>query len=70
MKLLLQKMGETSVPQRTWELANNVQPTEAIYVYDANEQRAIRVAKPWEKDPHYFKVCYKACHLLVKILFE
>lgn len=29
---------------------------EEMYQYDANLQQSIRSAKPWEKDPHYFKV--------------
>lgn len=45
-----------SMALRTWELANSIGPIETIYHYDANEQQAIRAVKPWEKDPHYFKV--------------
>lgn len=41
---------------RNWQLANNVRLSETIYQYDANEQQLIRTVRPWEKDPHYFKV--------------
>ncbi|VDK35941.1 unnamed protein product [Gongylonema pulchrum] len=62
--------GASSMPLRTWELANNVQPAEQIYRYDTAEQQAIRAAKPWEKDPHYFKEI-KICALaLLKMVMH
>ncbi|XP_053947607.1 COP9 signalosome complex subunit 5 [Anastrepha ludens] len=48
--------AETS--RKTWELENNVKTLPAcdeIFRYDGEQQRQILDAKPWEKDPHYFK---------------
>ena len=47
---------------KRWELENNVQEAsasdmDALYRYDADEQKAIQEAKPWKSDPHYFKRC-------------
>lgn len=43
--------------QRRWQLENNIVETaDSIYKYDIEEQQMIRGVKPWEKDPHYFKV--------------
>lgn len=41
-----------------WELENNVQvveDTDELFRYNADEDRAIQVQKPWTKDPHFFK---------------
>lgn len=46
-----------AVAQRRWQFENNVVETvDNIYKYDNEEQQMIRSVKPWEKDPHYFKV--------------
>ena len=40
-------------------MANNVlevSASEDIYKYDREQQRSMLSAKPWEKDPHFFKV--------------
>ena len=45
--------------QRRWILENNIADTLAMdnsFKYDREEQQMIRNVKPWEKDPHYFKV--------------
>lgn len=45
--------------QRRWFLENNIVEeisSDAIFKYDREEQQMIRNVKPWEKDPHYFKV--------------
>ncbi len=48
--------------QARWELENDVQAAstsdlDSLYRYDAEEQKAIQAAKPWQRDPHYFKRC-------------
>lgn len=48
--------------QARWELENDVQAAgpadlDALYSYDPEEQKAIQAAKPWTRDPHYFKRC-------------
>ncbi|CAI5448299.1 unnamed protein product [Caenorhabditis angaria] len=44
-----------SVPQRNWELSNQIENVDSIFEYNANMQTEMRNAKPWDKDPHYFK---------------
>ena len=49
--------------QARWELENEVQnlagpaDLDALYRYDAEEQKALLASKPWTRDPHYFKRC-------------
>ena len=53
--------SQAEIAKKTWELSNNVmeiQPGEEIYRYDKNQQQSIQAAKPWEKDPHFFKVSF------------
>ena len=42
--------------QRRWLLENNVQTVDSIFKYDKEEQASMRMMKPWERDPNYFKV--------------
>ena len=46
--------------------------SEDIYKYDREEQRSMLSAKPWEKDPHFFKVRYihMGQHILIDIKFS
>ena len=57
---------DISNAQARWELENEVEALlgeaagvpsdlDAIYSFDAEEQKAIQAAKPWARDPHYFK---------------
>ncbi|KAK9905485.1 hypothetical protein WJX75_000724 [Coccomyxa subellipsoidea] len=51
-------MAGSSDAQKRWELENtvqNVEGSDAYYVYDGAEQQALQQQKPWTKDPHYFK---------------
>lgn len=53
-------MAGSSDAQKRWELENtvqNVEGSDAYYVYDGAEQQALQQQKPWTKDPHYFKQC-------------
>lgn len=43
---------------KRWNLENQVEVVDNIYKYDVEEQQMIRSVKPWEKDPHYFKVFF------------
>ena len=58
------------IARATWELSNNVMEVSAsedIYKYDREQQRSMLSAKPWEKDPHFFKVRQSEIfHLIVK----
>ena len=51
-------MIDAEAAQARWELENTVQPGENVegyYVYNAAEQQALQVHKPWAKDPNFFK---------------
>ena len=51
--------SQSEIARATWELSNNVMEVSAsedIYKYDREQQRSMLSAKPWEKDPHFFKV--------------
>jgi hypothetical protein len=44
--------------RRLVEMSNNimeVNASEEIYKYDRAQQQSMLAAKPWEKDPHFFK---------------
>ncbi|CAG2111801.1 unnamed protein product [Medioppia subpectinata] len=48
----------SKMAQTNWEMANsmeNVESIDEIYKYNRKQQQDILTAKPWEKDPHYFK---------------
>ena len=36
-------------------MANSITEAEEIYKYDRVVQQSMLAAKPWEKDPHFFK---------------
>jgi COP9 signalosome complex subunit 5 len=50
-----QQQGESSTARARWELENAVQQQDALFKYDAQQQRDIQTQRPWTKDPHYFK---------------
>lgn len=41
---------------------------ENIFVYDDKKQSELRVAKPWDRDPHYFTHIKISAHALLKML--
>ena len=49
------RSSQVEMAQKTWELANNIELVDEIYKYNAGEQSNIQAAKPWEKNPHFFK---------------
>ena len=49
------RSSNSKMAQRTWEMANNIEQVDEIYKYNAAEQSNIQTAKPWEKNPHFFK---------------
>ncbi|VDM95113.1 unnamed protein product [Thelazia callipaeda] len=59
-----------SMAYQTWQMENKVDSCEMIYRYDTVEQQAIRAAKPWEKDPHYFKEIKISALALLKMVMH
>ncbi|KAH7000213.1 JAB1/Mov34/MPN/PAD-1 ubiquitin protease-domain-containing protein [Ilyonectria destructans] len=57
--------------RKSWELDNNVQlidpKRDALYNYDAEAQKTIANAKPWTKDPNYFKHVRISAVALIKM---
>jgi len=65
--------GQVEIARKTWEMSNNVmeiQPGEEIYRYDKATQQSIQAAKPWEKDPHYFKDVKVSALALLKMVMH
>mmetsp|Transcript_19436 Transcript_19436/g.66065 ORF Transcript_19436/g.66065 Transcript_19436/m.66065 type:complete len:352 (+) Transcript_19436:165-1220(+) len=57
--------------QARFELENNIQGLEAsveeLFTYDREQQAAIQQAKPWRRDPHYFKHVRVSALALIKM---
>ncbi|MCJ1314399.1 COP9 signalosome catalytic subunit rri1 [Agyrium rufum] len=57
-----------------WEIENAVKLVDphrdALYSYDAEEQKAINSAAPWKKDPHYFKHVRISAVALLKMVMH
>jgi len=61
------------IARATWELSNNVMEVSAsedIYKYDREQQRSMLSAKPWEKDPHFFKDIRISALALLKMVMH
>lgn len=64
---------DVEAAQKKWELENNVQTLpscDEIFRYDAEQQRQIIDAKPWEKDPHFFKDIKISALALLKMVMH
>ena len=60
-----------SIARRTWEMTNAVaQQTDELYAYNDTEQAEIRAAKPWERDPQYFKQVRISALALLKMVMH
>ena len=54
-------MSDAQVAQATFELENDittVQGVDAVFQFDANEQRSIQASKPWTKEYVYHYLCF------------
>jgi COP9 signalosome complex subunit 5 len=61
---------DTKNAKATWELTNNIETVESIdeiYKYNQQQQQDILTAKPWEKDPNYFKEIRVSALALLKM---
>ncbi|GFQ85392.1 COP9 signalosome complex subunit 5 [Trichonephila clavipes] len=59
--------------QRTWEMSNNietVQSVDDIYCFDKKIQQDILTAKPWDRDPHFFKDIKISALALLKMVMH
>lgn len=67
--------SSTSQAQKRWELENRISElspsaAEDIYKYDHAQQQSMLAAKPWEKDPHFFKDIKISALALLKMVKE
>ncbi|CAJ0932890.1 unnamed protein product, partial [Mesorhabditis belari] len=54
--------------RRTWEVANKIDTVDKPFEINDAEQTQMRNAKPWEKDPHYFKEVKISAVALIKMV--
>ncbi|XP_050345140.1 COP9 signalosome complex subunit 5 [Nymphalis io] len=65
--------SQSSIAQKTWVMANNIEAVSSvddIYRYDKKQQQDILAAKPWEKDPHFFKDIKISALALLKMVMH
>ncbi|KAI9742009.1 MAG: COP9 signalosome catalytic subunit rri1 [Cirrosporium novae-zelandiae] len=59
---------------KSWELENSVELVnphrDALYGFDGEEQKSFNAAKPWAKDPHYFKHVRISAIALLKMVMH
>ncbi|KAF8920826.1 JAB1/Mov34/MPN/PAD-1 ubiquitin protease-domain-containing protein [Mucidula mucida] len=58
---------------KSFSLTNNISeisPQDAIYKFDADENRRINREAPWDKDPHFFKSCKISAVALIKMVIH
>jgi len=63
-------MAQKEIAKKTWEMSNDISETEEIYKYDRQSQQAMQQAKPWEKDPHFFKDIKISALALLKMVIH
>jgi len=64
---------DSKIASKNWELTNNIEnisSIDEIYRYDSKQQQDILTAKPWEKDPHYFKHIKVSALALLKMVMH
>ncbi|GIY81098.1 COP9 signalosome complex subunit 5 [Caerostris extrusa] len=64
---------DSIMAQRTWEMSNNietVQNVDDVYCYDKKTQQDILTAKPWDRDPHFFKDIKISALALLKMVMH
>jgi len=65
--------SQAKIAQKTWEMSNNileVSASDEIYKYDRQQQQSLLAAKPWEKDPHFFKDIKISALALLKMVMH
>ncbi|EDO44562.1 predicted protein [Nematostella vectensis] len=64
---------DSAMAMKSWELANNIENVngiDEIFKYDRQQQQEILQAKPWQKDPHYFKNIKISALALLKMVMH
>lgn len=64
---------DADMAKKTWEMENEIETIPAsdeIFRYDAQQQQQIQSARPWEKDPHYFKDVKISALALLKMVMH
>lgn len=67
------KSSDSDVALKSWELENNVETIPAcdeIFRYDTQQQQQILAARPWDKDPHFFKDIQISALALLKMVMH
>ncbi|KAF8327261.1 JAB1/Mov34/MPN/PAD-1 ubiquitin protease-domain-containing protein [Cantharellus anzutake] len=65
--------SHTNVPLQTFQLANQIKeidPQDAIFKHDSEEDRRINREAPWKRDPHYFRKCRISAVALIKMVIH
>jgi len=65
--------SQAKIAQKTWEMSNNIMEVSAgdeIYKYDRQQQQSLLAAKPWDKDPHFFKDIKISALALLKMVMH
>ncbi|KAK2722834.1 COP9 signalosome complex subunit 5-like [Artemia franciscana] len=64
--------NQAAVALRNWELENNVENLEIdeIYKFEKQTQQDMLSAKPWDKDPHFFKDIKISALALLKMVMH
>ena len=62
--------SNTKMARQTWEMSNQIESVEEIYKYNAEQQSNIQSAKPWDKDPHFFKDVKISALALLKMVMH
>nr|CAG4647944.1 EOG090X078Z [Moina brachiata]SVE93044.1 EOG090X078Z [Moina brachiata] len=63
--------SQSSTAMSNWLVANNVETissVDEIYRYDRKQQQDMLAAKPWEKDPHFFREIRISALALLKMV--
>ncbi|GAO45813.1 putative JUN kinase activator protein [Saitoella complicata NRRL Y-17804] len=60
---------DAETARKTWEIENNIkaESQDALYRYDADEQKRQLAEKPWKKDPHWFQKTKISALALIKM---
>jgi COP9 signalosome complex subunit 5 len=65
--------NQVEIAKKTWEMSNNIMEVsaeDAIYKYNHQQQQSVLAAKPWEKDPHFFKDIKISALALLKMVMH